>query len=281
MVGSEFLEHAVDVLSRAFDGGQPRLFVVLDAVGQRQRVADGRLHCASSAPTSSLLVRHADGALEHGPGVAVGGIQKVKHFTREVQRSALIEVFGVVGANVSLTLALPWRDDLVVRFCGRGEVIGAVDALFMEVHVHLRHPLTIERRSGLGFALRLPSEIPVHVKQEVVGPTAWPRFVVFPSIGIRVGSRGGGHVLEMHVTIAAVWVHARIQNHNGLLQQGRMGGGQRLHRRHGRLGTDGFVAVHVVAQVHPNHSVPAVDPFIDAQRVVRLEHVQALHVARG
>jgi hypothetical protein len=94
--GGEFLQHAVGVHPGRFNGGQPALFVVEDAVGERQCVADGRFNGASGPAAASLLVRHPDGPLEHGPRVSIRRIQQVKHFAREVQGTALVEVPRVV-----------------------------------------------------------------------------------------------------------------------------------------------------------------------------------------
>ena len=101
---------------------------------------------------SRLLVGHPNRPLEHGPRVAIGGVEKVKHLPREVQRAPLVKVLGVVGADVPLALALPRGDDLVVRFGGRRKIVGTVDALLVEVHMHLRLPGAVKGRARL----RLP-----------------------------------------------------------------------------------------------------------------------------
>ena len=266
------------MLSGRFNGGQSAFGVVLDAVGEGQGVADGGLDGAPGTSASALLVGHAHGPLEHGPCVAVRGVEQVKHLAGEVQRSPLVEVLGVVGPDVSLAFALPRRDDLVVGFSGRGEVVRAVDSLFVKVHVHLGLPASVEGRARLRFALGLPGQIPVHVEQVVVGSPPGPWLVVLPRLGVGVGARTVGLVLEMNVSVASVWVHTGIHHHNGAFQKSSMGGGQGLDGRHRRFRADRLVAVHVVAQVHPHDPVAAVDAFVHAPHVVCLQLVQARHV---
>ena len=147
MEGRELLEHAVGVGGGSFDRGQAAFHVVLDAVGQRQGVAHRRFNGTSSPSASALFVGHANGALEHRPRVAIRRVEEVKHLTGEVQRAALVEVLGVVGADVALAFALPWGDDFVVRLRRGREIVRAVDTLFVEVDVHLRLPLLIEGRA--------------------------------------------------------------------------------------------------------------------------------------
>ena len=281
VVRRKFFQHPVHVLAGAFDGGEARLHVVLDPVAEGERVTDGGLDGAPRASTAALFVGHAHGALEHGPRVAIRGIEEVKHLFGEVKRTPLVEVLRVVLADVPLAFALPRRDHLVVRLSCRSEVVGAVDALLVEVDVHLGHPFAVEGGPRLGFSLGLPGQIPVHVKQVVVRPSAWPRLVVLPRVGVGVHAARGRHVLKMHVPVAPVWVHAWIQDHHGLVQQVCVARGQRLHGGHRRFGAHRLVAVNVVTQVHPCHAVASVNPLVHAQRVVCLEHVKAFHVGGG
>ena len=269
------------MLAGAFDGGEARLHVVLDPVAEGERVTDGGLDGAPRPSTAALFVGHAHGALEHGPRVAIRGIEEVKHLFGEVKRTPLVEVLRVVLADVPLAFALPRRDHLVVRLSCRSEVVGAVDALLVEVDVHLGHPFAVEGGPRLGFALGLPCQIPVHVEQVVVRPSAWPRLVVLPRVGVGVHPAGGRHVLKMHVPVASVGVHAWVQDHHGLVQQVCVARGQRLHGGHRRFGAHRLVAVNVVTQVHPCHAVASVNSLVHAQRVVRLEHAKAFHVGGG
>ena len=246
MVGREFFQHAVGVRCRCLHGGQPAFGVVLDAVGQRQCVAHRGFHGPSSAAAPTLLVGHAHSAAEHGPGVPVRWVKQVKHLLGEVQRPALVEVLGVVLADVSLAFPLPRRHNLVVRLRCRREVIGAVDPLLVKVHMHLGHPCLVKGGPRLGLPLGLPGQVAVHVKQVVVGSTAGPRLVVFPSVRVGVGPGRGGLVLEMDVPVSPIRVDAWVHDHHRPLEQVAVGRGQGFRRRHGRFGADRLVAVHVV-----------------------------------
>ena len=276
--GRELFEHAVGVHAGRFDGGEPTFGVVLDAVGKRQGVAHCRFHRATCAAAAPLFVGHPHSSLEHGPRVAIRRVEQVKDLAREVQGTALVEVLGVVGADVPLALALPRRDDLVVGLCRRGKVVRVVDALLVEVHVNLWHPLAVEGRARFRFPLGLPGQIPIHVKQIVVGPTSRPGLVVFPRRRIGVGTWSRGSVLEVHVPIPSIRVHARVHHHHGPVQQVRVRCRHRLHCRHGGLRAHRLVAVDVVAQVHPNHAVAAVDTFVHASGVVGPKLVEVGHV---
>ena len=281
VVCGELLEHAVGVCRRGLHGGESALGVVLDAVSQRQRVAHCCFHRPASPAASTLLVSHAHGAAEHGPRVPVGRVQQVKHLPCEVQRPALVEVLGVVPADVPLTFPLPWRHNLVVRLRRGCEIVGAVDPLFVEVDVHLRHPRLIKGGPRLGFPLGLPSQVAVHVKQVVVGSSARPRLVVFPSVRVGVGPGRGGLVLEMHVPVTPVWVDARIHDHHSALEQVAVRRGQGFRRRHGRFGAHRLVAVHVVRQVHPHHAVSGIHPFRHPASVGFTQGTEVGHVLFG
>ena len=255
--------------------------MVLDAVGQGQGVANGRFNGTASTAAAALLVGHSNGALEHGPRVAIRRVKEVKHLACEVQRTSLVEVLGVVGADVSLALALPRGNDFVVRFGGRREVIRAVDALLVEVHVHLRLPASIKGRAGLRLPLGLPGQIAVHVEQIVVGTSSRPGLVVFPSLRVGVGTWTIGLVLKVHVPIPAIGIHTGVHHHDGAVEQMGMGGCERFNGGHGCLGADRFVAVDVVAEVDPHHAVSAVHTFFHASHVVRTKRFKVGHVGRG
>ena len=281
MVRREFLQHAVRVRGRGLHRGEPAFGVVLDAVGQRQGVAHRSFHGPSSSSASTLLVGHAHGATEHGPRVPISRVQQVKHLPCEVQRPALVEVLGVVLADVPLTFPLPGRHNLVVRLRRGCEVVRAVDPLLVEVDVHLRHPRLIKGGPRLGLTLGLPSQVAVHVKQVVVGSTARPRLIVFPSVRVGVGSGGSGLVLEVHVPVSSVWVDTRVHDHHSPLQEVAVRCGQGFRRRHGRLGAHRLVAMHVVRQVHPHHAVPRVHPFRHPASVGFPQGVEVGHVLFG
>ena len=252
--------------------------MVLDAVGQGQRVAHSGFHGPSSTSAATLLVGHAHCAAEHGPGIPVRRVEQVKHLPREVQRPALVEVFRVVLADVSLAFPLPRRYNLVVRLRCGCEVIGAVDPLLVEIHMHLRHPRLVKGGARLGLTLGLPGQIAVHVEQVVVGTPARPRFVVLPSVRVSIGSRGSGLVLEMHVPVAAVRIDTRVHHHDSPLEQVAVGRRQGHGCRHGGFGTYRFVAVHVVGQVHPHNTVPGIHPFHDPSLVGLTQGVKVGHV---
>ena len=278
VVGREFLEHARGMVGGGFDGGEPAFHVVLDAVAQSQGVPEGRLNGPSRTSAASLLVGHAHRPTEHGPSVPVAGVKQVKHFPREVQGPTLVEVLGIVLSDVPLALPLPGRNDGVVRFSSRGKIVGAVDALFVEIHMHLGHPFLVECRPRLRLALGLPGQIAVHVEQEVIGAASWPRFVVFPSTRVDVASCRGGLVLKMNIAVPAIGVDAGIDENHSLLQQCAVGGGQGLCGGHGGLGANGFVAVHVVTQVDPDHTVAGVHTFFHALSVLGFQGFQIGHV---
>ena len=84
----------------------------------------------------------------------------------------------------------------------------------------------------------------------------------------------------MHVPVPSVGIHARIHDHNSPLQKVGMRRGQRLDGGHGCFCADSFVAVNVVAQVHPNHAIPAVHAFVHASRILGLQFIQSDHVFR-
>ena len=274
----EFLQHAVGVHPGRFNGGQSALFVVEDAVGERQCVTDGGFNGASGPAAAPLLVSHPNGPLEHGPSVSIRRVQQVKHLAREVQGSALVEVPRVVCAYVVLAFPLPWRDDLVVGLCGRGKVVRAVDALLVKVDMHLRLPCAVERCPGLGFPLGLPGQIAVHVEHVMVGTSAWPRLVVFPGLRIHIGSRSVRLVLEMDVPVAAIGIHTGVEHDDGAVEEFAVACRQGFDRRHGGFGADSFVAMDVVAEVHPNHPLATVHAFIHAAHVVGPQRIEAVHV---
>ena len=144
--------------------------------------------------------------------------------------------------------------------------------------MHLGHPFLVECGPRLCFALGLPGQIAVHVKQEVVGAASRPRFVVFPGTRVYVASCRCGLVLKMDIAVPAIGVDAGIDEDHGPLQQVAVGRGQGLCCGHGCLRTNGLVAVHVVTQVHPHHAVPGVHTFFHAPLVLGLQGLQVGHV---
>ena len=147
--------------------------------------------------------------------------------------------------------------------------------------MHLRLPGAVKGRARLRLPLGLPGQIAVHVKQIVVGPTSRPRLVVFPRLWIGVGTGTVGLVLKVHISVAPIGVHAGIHHHHGSVEQVGVGGCERLDGGHGGFGADGFVAVHVVAEVHPHHAVATVHTFVHAPHVVRAKRLEVGHVGRG
>ena len=103
---------------------------------------------------------------------------------------------------------------------------------------------------------------------------------MFPGLRIRVGTRPIRLVLKMHVTVAPVWIHARVHDDNGALQQVGVRGGERLDGGHGRFRANRLVAMDVVAQVHPNHAIATVHTFVHAPGVLCHQRIKSLHVFR-
>ena len=221
---------------------------------ERERVAVGFGHAHPGPPAAALLVSHADGAVERGPGVAVGRREQVVGLAGEVEPVVLIEHLPVVVADDVLHLPLPGRDVLVERLGGGREVVGIVDAHLVEVGVHLGQPLRVEGNALAALLLGLPGPVAVQVEVVVVEAPARPGLVVLPGVERGVGRLTGHAVVPVHVAVVAVGVHAGVDEHHRTLQpllQLLVGGvGQVVEHPHHRLRRHRLVAVHVVAQPH-------------------------------
>ena len=225
--------------------------MVADAVGEGERVAFGGADRETCTAAAALLVRHADGAVERRPGVAVAGVEEVEHLAREVEPPVGVEDLGVRGADAGLELALPRRDGVVEGLGARREVIRALDALLVEVDVDGRHPRFVQGEAGAGLGLRAPGPVAVEVEEVVVEPAAGPRLVVLPGRWVGVGLPPAPLAVAAEVALAAVGVEARVDHDDDLAQPRLRAGvarGEGEERRHGGFGADGLVAVHVVAQ---------------------------------
>ena len=108
------------------------------AVGQTKGVShlgNDRKACASA---SALLVGHADTAAVGWVGVAIAWVEQVEDFFGEVQPTRFVKIPCVVFADFLLELALPIGNDFMIRLCCGWKVIWLIDALLVEVDMHVR-----------------------------------------------------------------------------------------------------------------------------------------------
>ena len=60
----------------------------------------------------------------------------------------------MVSTQGHLKITLEIRYHFVIGLCGRGEIIGIVHTLLMEIDMHMRHPLVEHLETLLAFHLR-------------------------------------------------------------------------------------------------------------------------------
>jgi hypothetical protein len=82
----------------------------------------------------------------------------------------------------------------------------------------------------------------------------------------------------MHVPVTAIGIHTGVEHDNGAVKEFAVACRQGLHGRHGRFRADRFVAMDVVAEVHPNNPFATVHAFIHPAHVVGPKRVEAVHV---
>ena len=135
----EVAHQALAVAGGGDRGGDRRVEVVHHAVavGHHGAVVAGE----RQRPRRRLLVGHADRAVEHRPAVAVAGVEAVVDLADVVGPAALVEAGGVGPAEQVEAGDLALGVVRVQRVGRRGEVVGVVAALLVQVDVHLREVL--------------------------------------------------------------------------------------------------------------------------------------------
>ena len=94
----------------------------------------------------------------------------------------------------------------------------------------------------------------------MVASSAGPGLIVLHRAGIHVGQQACGAVLEGHVAVSPVGVHAGVDEDHRTFQPcrniafaGITARHQRVHGAQGGLRADGLIAMDVVAQVDEGH----------------------------
>ena len=231
--------------------------VVVAPLGEGEGVALGTQEGTAGPPAAALLVGHPDGAIEDGVGVAVARVEEVVDLAGEEEPTVGVEDAGVAAADLGLEAALVVGDVGVEGLGGRGEVVAVLRAHLVEVGVDVGLPPLVEPEALLGLYLRGPGPVAVEVEQVVVGPPPGPGFDVVP--GARRGLEGGGLAAADAVGVAgvAVGVEARVEDDDGIAQEGRERVAGNVAVGEGR-GGGGEVVEHLRTRLRAGHLI-AVD----------------------
>ena len=252
VISAEVLHHLRGIFAGNFDGGTTGGEMVLNTIVQGQRIAKTVEDAAPGAGITRLFVGHADGAVEHRVSVAIGRVEQIEHLFGKVQPAVGVEVSGVVLTDLGLESTLPRGDEIVHRLGGRREIIGIVDGLFVQVSVDVRQPALVQYQPLLGLHLGGPGPVPVQIVVVVVRAAAGPGLPVFAGIGIGIVEQVAHLPVPMRVTIIAVGVERRIENHDGVFEpfphfRFRLGS-QLVGQQGAAFRSGGFVAVDAHAQ---------------------------------
>ena len=180
--------------------------MIFNALFKAQQFSGILLDQNTCATASALFVRHANGTVVYGVGVAVARVEQIKGFAGVIQFSSVIEILGSSDSNLCLEGALPIGDGFMIRLCRRGEIIWGVVPHFMVVAVHMRHPVMVYLRTHLTFNLLLPRPIAVQIKQVMIGPASGPWFIVLESNRVGIGVRRGILIEPVGISVVAIGV---------------------------------------------------------------------------
>ena len=113
---------------------------------------------------------------------------------------------------------MPWCNIFMKRLGSRRKIIGRVITLLVKIHMYLRQPFIKKSNMGFGFFLCLPCPIAVQVKIIMVYPSARPWLSVFAGVRIGIGRSAFYRIVKINITVAAIRIDARINNHNCILK---------------------------------------------------------------
>ena len=164
-------------------------------------------------------------------------MEHVKNFADKVRYSESVECLCVAFAEDFAPLAnFGWKGFVKRRSSGE-EKIRAVEPHFMEVHMHLGHPVPVDLDSVLGFLLSLPRPVSIEVKIIMIGAPARPRFSMFISLRVGVGRNRCGAVDPTDIALTAVrvlrWVNDNDDVFQDRLSTGIGAGAKLICRRYG------------------------------------------------
>ncbi len=207
---------ALSILRRGNRRRDRRVEVMHHAVAIGERGVVGSLE--GEAARRRLLVGHADRAVEHRPGVAVAGIERVVDLADEIEPPALIETGGVGAAEEVESGDLALGDVRIERIGGRREVIGVVAALLVQVDGYFGEVLAKHLHAASRLGLRLGEPVAVHIEEIVVRAPTRPWLVVLGVVRGGVGSHGARlQVLEQEAG-ATVGILHRIDQYQRVAQ---------------------------------------------------------------